>query len=280
MAKKVRAPKYMKTPLNNRMLNYGTYEFSGFERIVVYLVAFSLGGLTGLVFYGGLFQLDGVTTTATNISDAAFFCVLGVIGARFLVPMYRASALGKRRKRLKLQFRDMLESLASSFSAGSNVLGAFTAALTDLKIQYEQSDFIVKEMQQIIDGANQGIGIDVMLRDFAKRSHDEDVLSFADVFETCYRKGGNMQTIIISTHNVIGEKIAVLLEIQTKLTSNQMQHNVMSIMPIAIVLLLKTTNPSFAENLASPLGVVVNTIAIGIFLAAYRYGRKIVNIKT
>jgi len=269
----------MKTPLNNRMLNYSSYVFSGFERIAVYLVAFILGGLTGLVFYGGLFRIEEVNTAATNISDAVFFCVMGLISARFLIPMYRASSLEKRSRKLKLQFRDMLESLASSFSAGSNVLGAFSASLTDLKVQYEPNDFIVREMQQIIDGADQGIGIDVMLRDFARRSNDDDVLSFADVFEMCYRKGGNMQTIIISTHSVIGEKIAVLLEIQTKLTSNKMQHNVMSIMPIAIVMLLKATNPSFAENLASPLGIVINTVAIVIFLAAYRYGRKIVNIK-
>ena len=53
----------------------------------------------------------------------------------------------------------------------------------------------------------------------------------------------------------------------------------MSLMPIALVAMLRATNDSFAESFTSPAGVVVNTIAIGIFIGAYKYGLKIVNIK-
>ena len=73
--------------------------------------------------------------------------------------------------------------------------------------------------------------------------------------------------------------MAVTDEIETKLTSNKMQHNVMSIMPIVVVAMLKFTNDSFADNFATPVGVFVNTIAIGIFIASYRYGLKICSIK-
>ena len=88
-----------------------------------------------------------------------------------------------------------------------------------------------------------------------------------------------MQSAIYRTHSVITEKIAISDEIETKLTSNKMQHNVMSLMPIALVAMLRATNDSFAESFTSPAGVVVNTIAIGIFIGAYKYGLKIVNIK-
>jgi len=53
----------------------------------------------------------------------------------------------------------------------------------------------------------------------------------------------------------------------------------MSIMPIAVVMLLRLTNESFAENFATPVGVIVNTIAIGVFIGSYKYGQKIVDIK-
>jgi len=153
------------------------------------------------------------------------------------------------------------------------------SAFNDLKLQYEENDFIIQEMQQIISGSNQGINIDVMLRDFAARSSNDDVLNFADVFAMCHQKGGNMKSVIMRTHDLIGQKIAISNEIQTKLTSNKMQHNVMSLMPIAIVLMLKLTNKGFAENFATPTGVLVNTIAIVVFIAAYKYGEKIVAIK-
>ena len=47
---------------------------------------------------------------------------------------------------MKLQFRDMLESLTASFSSGSNVQNAFQAAYEDLNMQYEKKDYIVVEM--------------------------------------------------------------------------------------------------------------------------------------
>jgi len=276
---KVVEVQYVKTPLNNEMLDYSVYVFSKAEKVMAYLVAFVLGGITGMIFYSGLFKVDGYATIATYISNAFFFIAVGIAAIKFLVPMYKKSMLEKRKNKLKVQFRDMLESLAASFSAGSNVQTAFAAALNDLKMQYEEGALIITEMQQIIDASNQGINIDVMLRDFAARSQNDDILNFADVFEMCHQKGGNMQSVILRTHDLIGQKITISEEIQTKLTSNKMQHNVMSIMPIAVVMLLRLTNESFAENFATPVGVIVNTIAIGVFIGSYKYGQKIVDIK-
>ncbi len=270
---------YVKTPLNNEMLDYSVYVFTKSEKFLVNLIAFILGGITGMVFYSGLFKVDGYATIATYISDIFFFSAVGFAAMKFLVPMYKNSMLEKRKNKLKTQFRDMLESLAASFSAGSNVQTAFVAALTDLKMQYDENELIIKEMKQIIDASMQGINIDVMLRDFATRSQNDDILNFADVFEMCHQKGGNMQSVILRTHDLIGQKITISDEIQTKLTSNKMQHNVMSIMPIAVVMLLKLTNESFAQNFATPVGVIVNTVAIGVFVASYKYGQKIVDIK-
>ena len=125
----------------------------------------------------------------------------------------------------------------------------------------------------------QNINVEVMWDDFGKRSDNEDIVSFADVFAVCYRKGGNMNSVIHRTHSVISEKMTVADEIETKLTANKMQHNVMSIMPIVVVAMLKFTNQSFAANFATPMGVLINTVAIGIFIGAYIYGNKIVDIK-
>jgi len=281
MAKKekvVEAP-YINSPLNNPMPNYAVYVMSPSEKLLTNLISFVIGGLVGLIFYGNLFTLDGFPTLATYISNAVFFALVGFFATKFLVPMYKKKRLEKRETQLKHQFKDMLESLSASFSSGSNVKHAFEAALTDLKMQYSEKDYIVLEMQEIINGIAQNINVEVMLKSFGERSGNEDIVSFADVFEICYRKGGNMNSVIRRTHSVISDKMAVADEIETKLTSNKMQHNVMSIMPIAVVALLKVTNESFAANFATPVGVIVNTIAIGIFVAAYKYGMKIVDIK-
>lgn len=276
---KVIEQQYLNSPLNNPMLNYGVYVLTKGERVAVSLLGFLVGGLVGLVFYGGLFKSDGMATSATYISNTIFFVIVGCVAVKFLIPIYKNMCLEKRRNKLKKQFRDMLESLTASFSSGSNVQKAFEAAFVDLQMQYEEKDYIIIEMQEILNGVAQNISVETMIKNFGERSGNEDISSFADVFEVCYRKGGDMKMVIHRTHSVISEKMAVADEIETKLTSNKMQHNVMSVMPIVVVAMLKMTNDAFATNFATPLGVVVNTIAIGIFLGAYKYGLKIVDIK-
>ena len=281
MAKKekIQEPEFINSPLNNPMPNYAVYVMSKTESFVVGLVSFIAGGLVALVFYGNLFMIDGFATRATHISNVVVFVILGLLAIKFLVPMYKKRRLDKRNNALKQQFRDMLESLAASFSSGSNVQMAFESAAEDLKMQYSPKDYIVREMAEIINGLKQNINVEVMLENFGRRSGNEDIISFADVFAICYRKGGNMNSVIHRTHSVISEKMAVADEIETKLTSNKMQHNVMSVMPIAVVAMLRLTNESFAANFATPVGVIVNTLAIGIFVGAYIYGNKIVDVK-
>ena len=270
---------YINSPLNNPMQNYRVYYMNKAEKVFVSLIAFIIGGIVGYIFYGDLFMIDGEATTTTYISNVIVFIIVGILATKFLIPIYIKSKLTKQQNKIKSQFCDMLDSLTSSISSGSNVVRAFESATNDMKMQYNEDDFIVREMNEIMNGISQNISVEVMLRNFGERSGNEDIISFADIFEICYRKGGDMQSVIYKTHSVITDKISISDEIETKLTSNKLQHNVMSLMPIAVVAMLRATNDSFAESFASPVGVIVNTIAIAVFIGAYRYGLKIVDIK-
>ena len=91
--------------------------------------------------------------------------------------------------------------------------------------------------------------------------------------------GGDFADVVRKTRNIIADKIAIEEEINTKLSSNKLQLNAMCLMPIGLVALLKLSIASFAENLASLLGVVVTTIAVAMFITGYFWGQKIINIK-
>lgn len=277
--KQEREPKYINSPLNTPMLNYKVYVMSKPEALAVSLGLFVAGGLVGLIFYSGLFSIDGNPTTATTISNLFFFVVIGAVAVKVFTPVYVQMRRDKQQQVIARQFRDMLEALASSLSSGSNVAHAFGATLADLKLQYKSDDCIVKEVEDIDAAIKQGYDIDLLLRDFANRSGNEDIDTFADVFEVCHKRGGNLTSVLHRTHDIISEKMMISEEIRTKLTSNKMQHNVMSVVPIALVAMLRFTNDSFAENFATPIGVAVNTVAIAIFIGAYVYGRKIVEVK-
>lgn len=267
------------SPLNRPMRNYKVYVMNKTENLLVSLISFILGGLVGEIFYMNMFMIDGYPTMLTHISNIVVFVVVGILAVKFLKPLYIQHGLTKRQTVLKRQFRDMLEALSASFAVGSNSLHAFRDVVADLKTQYSDDDYIVIEMQEVINGMNQNINPEVILSDFGERSGNEDICSFADIFQICYPKGGSMSEIINRTHLIISDKMAISDEIETKLTSNKMQHNFMSVMPIIVVAMLRFMNSAFAANFATFTGVLANTAAIGIFVGAYIYGNKIVDIK-
>lgn len=272
-------PQFIASVLNNPMLNYKVYYMSVREKIIYFLLTFVLGGIVGLIFYGGMFKSEGEATTATYISNAVVFCSVGLIAAKFFVLAIRNRLKIKRDKTLRKQFINLLEDLSVALAAGNTLNDAFVNAKTDMQNQYTENDMIIQELTEIISGMNNGYALEGMISAFGKRAGNEDIENFANVVSNCYRMGGNFKDVIRKTRDIISDKIAIEDEVETKLASNKLQHNAMCIMPIALVGMLKLSSDSFAQNLSSFLGVLITTIAIGIFVASFFWGQKIINIK-
>ena len=272
-------PQFIPSALNNQMLNYKVYYMSFTEKLIYFLLTFIIGGVVGLVFYGGLFKSDGEPTTATMVSNIIVFCLVGLIAARFFVPDIRRNLKNKRDKALRKQFMNLLENLSVSLAAGNTLNDSFINAKSDMLNQYSEKDMIIQELSEIISGMDNGHTLEEMMTAFGQRAGNEDIENFANVISNCYRMGGNFKDVIRKTRNIISDKIAIEEEIETKLASNKLQHNAMCLMPIILVGMLKLSSASFAANLSSFLGVVVTTIAIAIFVSSYFWGRKIINIE-
>lgn len=276
---KVKEPKYLLSPLNNQMINYKVYIMSAKERIIYFTLSVIVGGCAGLVFYGGLFKEDGEATFATTVSNIVVFVLVGLVAAKFALPAIEKNLFERRAKKLRKQFIDLLETISTLLSSGSTVNDAFINAGKDLANQYSADDMIMTELNEIVLGMENGITLEEMLNSFGERSNNKDILNFANVISNCYRLGGNFKDVVRRTRDVISDKTQIEEEIATKISSNKIQLNAMSLMPVVLVGMLKLSSDSFAENLSSGLGIVVTTFAIALFVGAYFWGQKIINIK-
>lgn len=274
-AKKHREPQWVQNPAQERVLNYRVYRMTPGETLLYTALAFILGGAAGLVFYGGLFSRDGKPTALTLIANVVVFVVAGAVASRVFLPLREEQLRNRRQLALRSQFRSLMESLATSMTVDT-VEQSFRTAYQDMIIQYGDEAYITKEMREIVAAGNNEIGLEIMLEDFAKRSGCEDIQDFSNVFSASRRRGGKIAQIVRQTHDIIGEKMEIEDEITSKMSSNQVELNVITVAPLAIVLMLRVTNQSFSENFATPLGVVVMTIALCLFYMAYRIGQKIV----
>lgn len=278
--KKELEPQYYMSATNIPTYNYKVYHMKMWEKVAYFLAAFAVGAVVGYLFYGGIGKDEfGDPTTLTRVLDVLISTVIGLIAGFLFLPIRTEQIITAQKKKLNSQFRDMLEALNTSLGAGKNVVDSFYAVYEDLKVQYDRSAYILKELEIILAGFTNNIDIEDTLKDFGDRSGSEDIVSFANVFRICYRKGGDIKDAIRSTHAILDDKMEIVEDIETVVTSSKTEQNVMLIMPILLVGMIKMMSPDFAANFASPSGILATTAALAVFVASYFIGKAVLKIK-
>lgn len=281
-AKKIKEsePEFVRSLTNTTVLNYKVYNLKSSEKILWSVIAFAVGAIAAYIFYGGIGKNSyGEDTIVTFICNTVIMVTAGLFAVKMFLPIRRDQILRKRTKMLKLQFVDLLDSLSASFSSGANVPTAFATAKNDLLVQYQDDSYIVKEVSVILDGYNQNIPIEQMLADFGKRSSIKDIENFGRVFETVYRKGGDIKDVVRATHEILSSKTQIEMEIATAVASNKNEQNIMLVMPFLIVGMIKLMGGDFASNFTTPMGLIFTTIGVALFIISYFIGKAVLNIE-
>ncbi len=251
-----------KTGILGNADDYSVYEMKPWEKVLYFVLAAVVGFVVGYIFY------ESVILSA----------IAAVVCGFVFVPVRRKQIIEKRKQKLLLQFKDMLDSLSTSIGAGSNIQDAFQSAAHDMEMQYTAESDIYKEVKIILAGMANNINVEALLMDFGDRCQLQDVISFANVFDTCYRKGGNIRDVLKNTYRILCDKIDISLEIKTMVSSKTSEQNIMLVMPVIFVYLLKQMG-SDVINLSSSTGRISTTIAVVMFAAAYWLSKKILDIK-
>ena len=273
-------PQYYMSATNIPTLNYKVYYMSGKEKLMYFLFAFVEGAAVGYLVYGGIAKDEyGQATTMTYILNVVISSLVGLIAGKLFLPIRVKQIIKKRKNILNRQFRDMLEGLTASLGAGNNVVDSFRAVKEDLEVQYEEGAYIIEELKVLIAGLQNNVPIEDMLYDFGMRSDNDDIKSFSEVFKVSYRKGGNIKDVIRNAHRILNDKMEIMEDIETIVTSSKTELDMMTLMPIILIALIKGSSPDFAANFATPTGIIATTIAAVCFVAAYYVGKMVMEIK-
>lgn len=278
--KKPPEPQYYLSATNIPTYNYKVYYMSVMEKILYFILAFAAGAAVGYLFYGGIGKDEfGQPTTLTYILNISIPVLIGIVAGIAFLPIRTEQIIEKKRRKLNSQFRDMLEALTTSLGAGKNVSDSFRSVYDDLKVQYDDGADILKELEIILSGMANNVDIEDLLLDFGIRSGIDDIYSFANVFKICYRKGGNIKDTIRNTHNILSDKMEINEDIETIVTANKTEQNIMIVMPIGLIGMIKMLSADFAANFVTPAGIIATTIGVALFVAAYYVGKAVLNIK-
>lgn len=249
-----------KTSNKNELLyDYHSYKMKPSDLTLAFLIGFLAAATVIHIFFGSV------------IADIA----VGIAAGIAVIPIYRKIRADMIRNALTLQFKDMLDSLNSSFSAGKVTASAFADAEKEMALQYGADSSIRRELKIINIGLANGKNIEELLLDLGERSGIEDIVSFSNVFAIANRRGGNLKHIINETKEILSDKIEIEQDIKASVSAASNELNIMTLMPLVIVPMMS----SFSEDGAETTDILVKLAGLVMFVIAYVVGRKIVKIK-
>jgi tight adherence protein B len=188
--------------------------------------------------------------------------------------------LKNRKWKLNLEFKDGIQAISAALEAGYCAENAFEEAYKDLGQIYTDDAMIQKELSYVVNQLRMNITVEKALIDFAERSGLEDIKSFADVFSTAKRSGGDLINIIKVTSSMIGDKIEVNREIITLISAKRLEANIMKVMPLFILVYLSISSPGFLDPLYhNLLGILVMSVFLLCYLSAFLVIDKIIRIE-
>lgn len=201
-------------------------------------------------------------------------------GAAYFLSLYKKEQAKKQKKRLEGEFLMGMRAVSSALAAGYSAENAFAEALLEVRKLYGAEAPICREFAHIVRMVGLNVTLESLLLDMGKRSGVEDIQSFGEVFSVARRSGGDLNAIIRNTVSMIAQKEEVQQEIEVCLASKKMEQTVMSGVPFFILAYVGLTSPEFLSGLYhTAAGAAVMTAALGLYLAAFWLGRRMVRIE-
>lgn len=185
-----------------------------------------------------------------------------------------------RKAVLNAQFRDMLESLAASLRVGYSMENALKECVREMSMTHGEDSPICEELHLMVNQIGIGMSAEAIFREFAMRSAVEDIDTFASVFSIAKRTGGDMVTIIKETSDSIAGKLDTRSEIAVLISSKRLEQNIMTMIPIGIILYIDLTSGGLLDPLYGNLtGILIMSVCLCIYGAAVMLGRKLIRIE-
>lgn len=231
-----------------------------------------------LEYLGAYALLDGCISFLFFRSFRAFLILIP--GAVLFLIQLKASLVKKRKRELTRQFLDAIQLMLAALQAGYSPENALRESQKELQKIYSPDAAIVREFHWMDAQMRMSRNLEELLLDFGRRSDLPDILSFAEVFLTAKRTGGDLIAIIRNTVSCIRQKQETMQEIETCMAGKVMEQNIMSLIPVFILVYVKLSSPEFLDVMyETPVGVAVMGVCFAVYLAAYFWGQSIVRIE-
>ena len=223
----------------------------------------------------GAASLAVLLATLAGVAGAAGLFVLVSFLAGLLGPFLVLEVIGRRRVRaFETQLPEVLATIASSLRVGHGLKGAFQA------IADEGAPPTSIEFRRVLAEARLGRPLEEALVSMCERLGSEDLLYVASAVEVQSQVGGSLAGVFGTVADTVRQRQHHRGKVRALTASGRASAFVLSIFPVAMVILLVLVNPDYMlPFLRSDTGQIciaysVVSIAVGAFFL-----NRVVNVK-
>ena len=192
----------------------------------------------------------------------------------------RMKKSGKKRKCvLEQQFKETLISVQANLQSGYSVENAFVESYGYVVSIYGKNSDMAKELLGIQKGIRNGDSLEHLLLDLGRRCPESSLEEFSNVYSIACKSGGGWTEIIMKIVAGINQRMEIKQEIETLVHGKKMESRVMSIIPFFILFYMDVTSKGYFNVLYhNPVGILIMTICLGIYITAFLMSEKITEI--
>lgn len=180
---------------------------------------------------------------------------------------------------LRGQFKDFINAVAANLKTGYALENAVRESLPEMELLYGKKAYITKNLRVMIRSMDHNVTIEKLMQNFAEETELDEIKQFAEILSLAKRSGGNMSEIISDTSKIIGEKIEFQKELHVLIAAKILELRIMNAIPFMIVLYIEFTSPGYFKLLyGNGIGVMAMTICLIVYVTAYFWGNKMIQI--
>ena len=220
------------------------------------------------------------------ITVFSYFFYRNILSVIFLSPILyfyyeekKKKIRSKKKQKMEMEFKDLLCYVRANLQAGYAMENCFLESKKDLIRIHGEDSAMVKELEKLEAGLKNGVTIENLIYHLGKRSGGE-IREFSFIYTAASKMGGRWQEVISNTVEIITRKIELKEEIKLLIYEKELEHKIMCVIPFVIMLYMDLSSGGYFNSLyGNPFGVIVMTIALFVYIFAYKIGERITAIE-
>ncbi|MBE5957536.1 MAG: hypothetical protein E7254_01565 [Lachnospiraceae bacterium] len=199
---------------------------------------------------------------------------------KLFVESRRKNLVNRRKKQLKYQFKDAINSLSDLLAVGYSVENAIKECYKEMMILHGKDSLICRELKVIIKKIELNIPVELALQDFGKRSGVGDIKLFGQIFYNAKRTGGNLVSVIKLVSSTISQSFDVEEEVAHIIGEKKLESHIMNVAPVAVLAYATMTGGGMFDVMYETMaGHIFMTGCLLVYIAVVCLSSKIIQIE-